>query len=147
MTLLYADTSAIVRAYFADEQEHSALRAMLLEGRHPVVTSEVARLELASAVRAASRMGRLTAWEGLLARIEEDCSGEGPITLLALRPTVVLDTARHLLLEHRLRTLDALHLAVAVRECPGLADDGRVLFVTRDARQGAAAAAIGLATG
>ena len=93
MTLLYADPSAIVRAYFADEPEHRELRGMLLEGEEPVVSSELARIELASAVRAATRSGRLRRWRALLARIDADCGEDGPLTLLALRPGVVLEPA------------------------------------------------------
>ncbi len=145
MSLLYADPSALVRAYFADEPDHASLRSLLLEGAEPVVTSELARVELASAVRAASRAGRLRKWRGLLARIDADCGEEGPLTLLALRPAVVLEPAYRLVLEHRLRTLDAVHLAVALAECPALADGEEVVFVTRDEEQAAAAAAVGLA--
>ena len=53
MSLLYADSSALLRAYFADEDEHIELRSLLLGEREPVVTSEITRLELASAVRSA----------------------------------------------------------------------------------------------
>ncbi len=145
MTLLYADPSALIRAYFVDEPDHEDLRALLLEGTAPVVTSELARVELASAVGAASRAGRLRRWRGLLARMDADCGAEGPVTLIALRPPVVLPAAYELVLEQRLRTLDALHLAVALRECPPLAGDGDVELVTRDEQQAAAAKALGLA--
>lgn len=144
MTLLYADTSALLRAYFADEPEHSELRAMLLEGEEPVVTTELTRVELASAVRAAATAGRFRRWSGLLARIDADCQEDGPIALLRLRPEVVLPAAYRLVLEHRLRTLDALHLAVALEECPALAGGEDVAFVTRDGDQAAAAEAVGL---
>ncbi len=143
--LLYADTSAILRAYFAGEQDHAVLRALLLEGEGPVVTSEIARVEMASAVRAAAAGGRLPRWRRLLARIDADCGEAGPITLLALRPEIVLPTAYSLVLGHRLRTLDALHLAVAFEECPALAGGGEIAFVTRDRGQAAAAAAVGFA--
>lgn len=59
MTLLYADTSALVRAYLADEPDHGSLRERLLEGDEPVVISELARIEMASVIRAAARGGRL----------------------------------------------------------------------------------------
>ncbi|MGH2708210.1 MAG: type II toxin-antitoxin system VapC family toxin [Actinomycetota bacterium] len=145
MSLLYADTSAVLRAYFVDEPDHVCLAAMLLDGKEAVVTSELARIELASAIRGASRAGRLPGWRELLARIDADCGEDGPITLLALRPDVVLPAAYRLVLEHRLRTLDAIHVAVAVEECPILAEGGEVAFVTRDEHQAAAAGALGLA--
>lgn len=144
MTLLYADTSAILRAYFADEPDHAVLRALLLEGDDPVVTSEIARIEMGSAVRAASADGRLPGWRRLLGRIDADCGEGGPLTLLALRPQVVLPTAYSLVVDHRLRTLDAMHLAVAIEECPALSNGEGVAFVTRDRGQAAAASAVGL---
>ena len=144
MSLLYADTSALLRAYFADEPDHTLLRATLLEGDEPVVTSELTRVEIASAVRGAAAAGRLPRWRELLDRIDADCGEDGPITLLALRSRVVLPTAHRLVLDHRLRTLDAIHLAVAVEECPQLAADGEgVAFVTRDSEQEIAATALG----
>ncbi|MGH2670789.1 MAG: PIN domain-containing protein, partial [bacterium] len=66
MSLLYADTSALVRAYFEDEPDHARLREKLLEGEEPVVTSELARVELASAIRAAAETGRLRSPGGVL---------------------------------------------------------------------------------
>ncbi|HEX9824416.1 MAG TPA: type II toxin-antitoxin system VapC family toxin [Actinomycetota bacterium] len=144
MSLLYADTSALLRAYFADEREHSELRSMLLEGEEPVVSTEIARVELASAARAAARAGRFRRWKTLLARIDADCQEDGPIALLGLRPEIVLPTAYRLVVEHRLRTLDALHPAVALEECPALAGDEDVVFVTRDGDQASAAKKLGL---
>lgn len=143
MTLLYADTSALVRAYFEDEGDHALLREELLEGADPVVTSELARVELASAIRAATIAGRLRRSSGLLARIDADCDEHGPIAMLRLRADAVLPVAYNLVLEHRLRTLDAIHLAVALEECPVLAGDDDVVFVTRDEDQAAAARAVG----
>ncbi|MGH2747905.1 MAG: type II toxin-antitoxin system VapC family toxin [Actinomycetota bacterium] len=143
MSLLYADSSALIRAYFADEADHTDLRNMLLEGDEPVVTSELSRVELASAIRAAARGGRLRRWRLVLARIDADCQEDGPVALLRLRPEVVLPVAYALVIERRLRTLDAIHLAVAAEECPALAGDDDVVFVTRDHDQAAAASALG----
>lgn len=146
MSLLYADTSALVRAYFAGEPEHAELRARLLEGEEAVVTSEITRLEFASAVSAASRAGRLRNSRLFLQRFDADCGGDGPIALLRLDPEDVFPLAYRLLSEHDLRTLDALHLAVASTSAAALADSKSVVLVTRDARQAAAAAAMGLTT-
>jgi predicted nucleic acid-binding protein len=143
MSLLYADTSALVRAYFEDERDHAPLRERLLEGDEPVVTSELARVELASAIRAAATAGRLKRPARVLARIDADCEGTGPIALLRLRSEAVLPVAYGLVLEHRLRSLDAIHLAVALEECPLLAGDDGIVFVTRDDAQAAAAATVG----
>ena len=147
MSLIYADTSALVRAYFPDEPDHADMRTLLLEGNEPVVTSEIARLELASAARAASSGGRLSRWSELLARIDLDLAEGGPIGPIGLRPDLILPAAYRLVVEHRLRTLDAIHLAVCVEECPAFAGDDTIIFVTRDREQAAAARARGLATG
>jgi len=147
VSLIYADSSALVRAYFPDEPDHADMRTLLLEGNEPVVTSEIARLELASAARAASSGGRLSRWSELLARIDLDLAEGGPIGPIGLRPDLILPAAYRLVVEHRLRTLDAIHLAVCVEECPAFAGDDTIIFVTRDRAQAAAARALGLATG
>lgn len=145
MTLLYADSSALVRSYFIHEPDHDELRGLLLEGNEPVVTSEIARLELASAVRGASAAGRLPRWKELFARIETDLAGDGPIDLIDLRAEVILPTAYRLIIEQRVRTLDAIHLAVCLEDCPTLAGDDEIVFVTRDAEQAKVAKSLGFA--
>jgi hypothetical protein len=142
VTRLYADTSALARAYLQDEPDHPTLRSLLLEGPDVVVTSEITRVELTSALAAADRAGRLADLATLLARVEADCGVAGRILLLAFRPDVALPRARRLVLEHPLTTLDALHLAVALDEALG--GDEEIVFVTRDDRQRVAAGAFGL---
>lgn len=144
MTVRYADTSALVRCYLVDESDHERLRELLLEGREPVVTSEITRVQLASAVAAAARAKRLRRPDWLLAQADADCGPDGPIVLLALDPGTVLPCARQFVLEHGVRTLDALHLAVAVTTVTELAAGEPVEFVTCDQRQAQAAEASGL---
>jgi uncharacterized protein len=137
------DTSALVGAYLSDEVDHPNLRAQVLEGTETVVSSEVSRVEFGQAVRAAGRAGRLSKWQSVLARFDVDCQLDAPIRLLRLRSEVVLPRAYRLVVEHRLRTLDAIHLAVAIEERTGLADLDELAFVTRDADQATAARALG----
>lgn len=144
--MLYADTSALVRAYFEDEPEHEILRRTLLEGDDPVVTSELTAVELGSAVAAAFRAGRVPSAQGLLQRIDRDTGRTGAVSLLRLRAAPVLALARDIVLRHRLRTLDAIHLAVAATEGVALAAGDPFVFVSRDTDQLAAASALGLAT-
>jgi hypothetical protein len=144
VSLLYADSSALVRAYFSDEDDHDDLRTMLLEGKEPVVTSEIARLELASAVRAAVSGRRLPRSSELLARIDGDFAEGGRIGPIDLRSDIILPAAYHLVVEHGLRTLDAIHLAVCVEDCPAFAGDAPIAFVTRDLDQAAVARTLGL---
>ena len=143
MSLLYADSSALLRAYFADEDEHIELRSLLLGEREPVVTSEITRLELASAVRSAYSAGRVARSSDLLGRIEGDLAEDGAISPIDLRADAVIPTAYRFVLEHRLRPLDAIHLAVFAEDCPALAGDDEIIFVTRDVDQAKAARALG----
>jgi len=146
LTVLYADTSALVRAYFADEARHGHLRRLLLEGQDPVVTSELARLELTSAASAAERAGRIDRVGPLLERFDADCGDQGPLALVRLVPERTFAGARRLLLSHRLRSLDALHLASALDLRAQLTDDNTgddVVFVSEDADQARAARAEG----
>jgi predicted nucleic acid-binding protein len=145
VSFFYADSSALIRAYFADEPDHAELRSLLLEQREPVVTSEITRLELASAIRAASAAGRISRAKDLLARIDGDLSEGGVISPIDLRPEVIFQTAYRFVLEHRLRPLDAIHVAVCAEDCPSLAGDDEITFVTRDADQAEAARALGFA--
>lgn len=141
--LLYADTSALVRAYFADEVDHDELRSLLLGESVAAVTSELARLEFASATMAAARTGRARTPRTVLARFDADCGDGGPLALIALQPAVVLPEAHRLLGEHPLRTLDAIHLAVALAEVRHLSNPDQMGFVSRDDAQLRAAAAEG----
>lgn len=137
------DASALARAYLPDEPDHVGLRELLLGGAHCVVTSELARLELTAAVAAARRSERVRDVRGALAEVEADFASQR-VLLMRLRPGVVFPIARRLLLEHPLRTLDALHLAVATEEAPAYADGEPVVIVTRDRAQAKAARALGL---
>jgi predicted nucleic acid-binding protein len=143
VTLFYADSSALVRAYFADEPDHAELRSLLLERREPVVMGEISRLELAGAIRAASPNGRFSRAQDLLARIDSDPAEDGVIIAVDLRPESILRTAYRIVLEHRPRPLDAIHVAVCAEECLSLAGDDEISFVTRDSDQAKAASALG----
>lgn len=143
MTLYYVDTSAVIRAYLADEADHEPLHRLLFEGTEPVVTSELTRVEFASTIAAAHRANRVSDPGPLLDAFDADC--DDVITMLVLDPDTVLPLARRLVTEHSLRTLDALHLAVASTAAAQLAAGEPVCMVTRDQRQGAAATALGLA--
>lgn len=144
MSVLYADPSALVRAYLSDEPEHQELRAMLLEGTHKVVTSEVSRVEHASAIHAAARAGRIANPRGSLDRFDLDIGDEGRVNMLVLRPGPILRLAYDLVSAHRLRTLDAIHLAVALEDGRTAAVGEDLAFVTRDEDQATAARELGL---
>jgi uncharacterized protein len=139
--VLYADTSALVRAYFEDEDGHPLLAARLLEGEECVVTSEIFLVEVAAAAARGVRAGRLGA-DRVLDRIEADCEPGGPIALIELAGNRLVSAAEDLALRHGLRALDAVHLATCLRR-HGIKDE-KVVFITRDDEQAAAARAEGL---
>ena len=139
--MLYADTSALARAFLSDEPDSSDLESLLFESDAVVVTSELSRVELARVVTAAERAGRIESADDLLAVIDTDLTTA--IGLLPLQLATALPQARKIVLDHRVRTLDAIHLAVAVELRDGEQDE--VTFVTRDADQAAAAEALGFA--
>jgi hypothetical protein len=111
VTLYYFDTSAVVLAYFVDEEDHDLLAGMLFDGNDPVVTGELTRLELASAAAAAFRAKWLGDPRPVLDRFDLDCGDDGAITVLRLDPPAVLPLAQRLVLEQPLRSLDAVHLS------------------------------------
>ena len=104
-----------------------------------MIASELVRVELARAAKNAERAGRIRDVGPVLERIEADLGGL--IGLVDLEPSTVMPSARQLVLDHRLGTLDAIHLAVAVEERRRSPDP--VMFVTRDAGQATAARALG----
>ncbi|MDE3102755.1 MAG: type II toxin-antitoxin system VapC family toxin [Chloroflexota bacterium] len=139
------DPSALIRAYLPDEDAGGGLYQTLFGGGDPLLTSEIARVEIAAAVRAAGRAGRLRAWAAILSRIDADLAVDGPVYPIAFRAEPVIATARQLVLDHKLRALDAIHLAVALEDGRALADGEALAFVTRDDDQATAARAVGLA--
>jgi uncharacterized protein len=143
--VIYVDPSALVRAYLGDEAASHELHTLLLTGPGIVLTSEISRVEMAAAIRTAGRAGRLAEWELVLRRVDADMATEGPVHPIALRSEPVIGVARQLVLDHKLRTLDAIHVAVALEDGRTLARDDELVFVTRDADQASAARALGLA--
>ena len=140
MGVLYVDTSALARLYLQDEPNSDQLIELLLASPESVVTSELSRLELARAVKSAERAGRLPEADPVLERIDAHLGTR--IALIELRAETILPGARHLVLGHRLNTLDAIHLAVAIEESTALGEP--IVFVTRDDEQAAAARELGL---
>ncbi|MGH4022258.1 MAG: type II toxin-antitoxin system VapC family toxin [Pseudonocardiaceae bacterium] len=134
----------MIRCYVTDEPDHAELQGQILDGEVPVVTSELALVELSAAVHAAHRAGRVARPSDILNGIERDCGWGRPVALLRLQPDVVLPLARDLVSAHPLRSLDALHLAVARSPAAELAAGEPIVLVTRH-HQAAAAAALGMA--
>lgn len=144
MSALYVDTSAVARAYLADEADHGELRALLFESEHLVLTSELTRVEFASAITAAKRQGRIPDGTEFLAQFDEDTK-QGMLNLIPLAPERIMPAARRIVLDNQpVRTLDAIHLAVAMQDALRFTGGVPVAMVTRDQRQADAAKAHGL---
>ncbi|MBK1785711.1 type II toxin-antitoxin system VapC family toxin [Prauserella sp. ASG 168] len=127
-----------------DEPDCAELSSLLYESGHRVITSELTRIEFASAVATARNSGRIPDARPALAQFDAD-SSSGALTLVPFDPPSALSAAYRLVCEHHtLRTLDALHLAVALHDTAALVGDEPVTFVTRDERQAEAAVANGL---
>ncbi|WP_410620639.1 type II toxin-antitoxin system VapC family toxin [Amycolatopsis sp. cmx-8-4] len=142
MTVLYADTSAVAGAYLTDETDHVELRKLLIDGGHLVLTSELTRLEFASAVTAAQRTGRIPDAKEFLHQFDQD--SRTVLGVIPLAPPRIIAAARRLVLDYPLRTLAAIHIAVAMHDTAELTGGAPVTFVTRDDRQAEAARANGL---
>jgi predicted nucleic acid-binding protein len=132
----YFDTSALVKRY-VDEPGSLGVRRLLRTRR--VTSSVLLRIEVPSALRRRRDEGSLSdrAFARLLRRVEAD---DASWQLVPVSDEIVA-AARSRVLEHSLRTLDAIHLASAEalhRERL------RIPFVTADARQASAARAVGL---
>lgn len=142
VTAFYADTSAVVGAYLTDEPDHAELKKLLIDGEHLVLTSELTRLEFASAITTAKRNGRIPDAREFLTQFDEDAR-----TVLGVIPLAsprIFSAARRLVTDnHPVRTLDAIHIAVAMHDTAELTGGEPVTFVTRDERQADAAKANG----
>lgn len=142
MTVFYADTSAVVGAYLSDEADHAELRELLIDSGHLVLTSELTRLEFASAMTAAKRDGRIPDAREFLAQFDEDT--RTVLGVIPLEPPRIFPAARRLVTDnYPVRTLDAIHIAVAMHDTAELTGGEPVTFVTRDERQAEAAKANG----
>ncbi|QKV78324.1 type II toxin-antitoxin system VapC family toxin [Amycolatopsis sp. Hca4] len=142
VTVFYADTSAVVGAYLSDEADHVQLRNLLIDGGHLVLTSELTRLECASAFTAANRTGRIPDAREFLTQFDRDT--RTVLGVIPLAPHRIFPAARRLVTEnHPVRTLDAIHIAVAMHDTAELTGGEPVTFVTRDERQAEAAKANG----
>jgi len=142
-TVTYVDTSALARAYLADEAEHETLRARILGSTDVVVTWALTLVEMTSAIRAAERAGRVRDADRLVAGVALDMV-LGRVIPLTGDPHRLVDRAQDLCDRHPLRAMDAIHLAVALEDAVDALPDAEVVLLTRDAAQADAARSEGL---
>lgn len=138
MAWAYFDTSALIKRYVDEAGRREVLQLLR---RHACVTSAVLAVELRSALRRRVSEGTLDDERvpDILKRFETD---RAFWTLVEVTRDV-LTAAETLVATHPLRTLDAIHVASAQLFSARIAAPALV-FVSADARQTTAAAAVGM---
>lgn len=141
--IAYVDSSALVRAYLADEPDHTSIAELLGDEQIALVTGSWTRIEVLGALVRAARARRGDE-AGLLALLDADLSSEGAITVVRVDQDAVEERALQLVRRHAIRAMDAWHLAVAQIVLPALAEAGEEqAFASRDADQADVARKLG----
>lgn len=137
----YYDTSAIVKRYIEEEGSEDLRR--LLETDGSPVTGAATGSEMAAALAAAVRGGRLSMHEGrrLLSAFLEDWEARFRVVLL---DRTLASRAGELAWDLGLRGYDAVHLATAVRVGESVGDN--LVLVTFDRQMHRAARQLGIST-
>ena len=136
--MLFLDTSALAKLYVAEE-ETAALMAVILQQSDSIPFTPLHELELTSALerRVGARELAAAARDRVLAHIDADLTA-GVLSRVEVNWSSALADAIQLVRKHGarrgLRTLDALHLSMAVG-C------GADVFITYDQHQAAVARA------
>ena len=140
MAWAYFDTSAVVKRYIDEPGRPQVLHLLR---RHACVISAVLPVELRSALRRRVSEGSLEKERvpEILKRLESD---RAFWTLVAASSEVLAD-AETLVAAHPLRALDAIHIASAQLFAARITAP-KLIFVSADVRQIAAAAAVGMTT-
>ena len=140
MSWAYFDTSALIKRYVDEDGRREVLQLLR---RHHCVASAVLSVELRSALCRRVTDGSLDARR--VPEIMKRFAADREFWALVEVTSEVLQAAEELVAAHPLRTLDAIHVASAELFGERLAAS-ELTFVSADARQTAAAAAIGMAT-
>jgi predicted nucleic acid-binding protein len=139
--IIYVDSSVLARAYLPDENGHDAAN-QLLYGEDALVTSTWTLVEVTSALSRAARSHRAQL-DDLLAAFDSDTSVDGPVTLLRPDAVAVESRAIEIVRRYAIRSLDALHVAVAELAAMPLAAPETCGFASRDAAQAEVAGQLG----
>lgn len=146
--VFFLDTSAFIRAYLPDEQDHQELHALIFDEKRQLIASEIIALEAASAIAAAKRGKRLAPnlARDLQSQVASDLGDDGLVALIPFESPTVLGRAKELVVEYPLGSLDAIHLAVAELQGSKIAGEAELKFISRDAQQSAVAGVLGFET-
>ena len=136
----YFDTSVLVKRYVDEAGRHEVLRLLR---RYDVVTSAIVTVELRSALRRRVAEGGLD--EERVPEILKRVAAERGFWASIDVSRDVLSAAETLVATHPVRALDAVHIASARLFAARIALPD-LIFVSADARQTTAAAAVGLTT-
>ena len=138
MAWAYFDTSALIKRYVDEAGRREVLQLLR---RHTCVTSAVLAVELRSALR--RRVSERTLDDERVPDILKRFEADRAFWTLVEVTRDVLAAAETLVAIHPLRTLDAIHVTSAQLFSARIAAPGLV-FVSADARQTTAAAAVGM---
>lgn len=136
----YFDASALVKRYVDEAGRRDVLRLLR---RYNVVTSAIVPIELRSALR--RRVAERTLDEERVPEVLKRIATERGFWAFIDVSSDVLAAAETLVVTHPLRALDAIHVASAQLFAGRIAVPDFV-FVSADARQTSAAAALGMTT-
>lgn len=140
MAWAYFDTSALIKRYVDEAGRRDVLRLLR---RHDVATSAILPIELRSALR--RRVSEGTLEEERVPEILKRVATERGFWALIEVSSDVLAAAVTLVATHPIRAPDAIHVASAQLFAGRIAVPDLV-FVSADARQTTAAAALGMTT-
>jgi len=134
----YFDTSALIKRYVDEAGRREVLQLLR---RHDGVTSALLPVELRSALR--RRVSEGTLDKERVPEILKRFATDRAFWAFVEVTRDVLATAETLVARHPLRTLDAIHVASAQLFAARITAS-ELIFVSADARQAAAATAVGM---
>ncbi|NED97483.1 type II toxin-antitoxin system VapC family toxin [Phytoactinopolyspora alkaliphila] len=141
--LVYVDSSVLVHSYLADEPGHQQARA-LIEGNTVLITATFTVVEVMSTLFRARKAKRMPDIDVLIEKLYEEVSPDGPLNLTRPDPTATESSALTIVRHYAVRTLEAMHLAVADLAARPLAEPGEEIgFATFCDAQRHAARALG----
>jgi len=144
--IVYVDSSVLARGYLPDEAGHGDAVSLIYQSAHPLVTAAWTVVEVTSALSRAHRGHRVGNLDAVLTLLGMDTDEDGVIALLRADPVATEVRTTQIARDHAIRSLDALHLAVAELAARPLAGPGEpVAFVSGDKAQRTAARALGFA--
>jgi uncharacterized protein len=140
----YFDTSVLVKRYDSSEVNSAAVMAFFATQPVNVSTCILTSLEIASAFRIKERFAVFTPSDVVAALLAYDNHVATDYLLIAPQPSTYVE-ARRLVLTHKLRSYDAMHIATALLAIRSTnAKPSNLEFHTADKDQATAAKAEGL---